>query len=105
MQPSGLGPLMYSSRHGAQRRSSATRGTVAAGKRSSVYPQGVRLLPRRGPKIEQLKQTGDVDGLRKALDHQSADDGDGTWALNPAARAEAAAALATFDGAVVEDGL
>ena len=66
----------------------------------------MRLLPRRGPKIEQLKQTGDVDGLRQALDHQGAAEGDGTaWALNPARRAEAAAALATFDGAVVEDGL
>ena len=65
----------------------------------------MRLLPRRGPKIEQLKQTGDVDSLRKALDHQGAAEGDGTWALNPATRAEAAAALATFDGAVVEDGL
>ena len=73
--------------------------------RCSVYPQGVRLLPRRGPKIEQLKQTGDVDGLRKVLDHQSAEEGNGTWALKPATRAEAAAALATFDGAVVEDGL
>ena len=66
----------------------------------------MRLLSRRGPKIEQLKQTGDVDGLRHALDHQGAAEGDGTgWALNPSTRAEAAAALATFDGAVVEDGL
>jgi HEAT repeat protein len=66
----------------------------------------VRLLPRRGPKIEKLKQTGDVDGLRKALDHQSAAEGEQAgWALNPSTRAEAAAALATFDGAVVEDGL
>jgi HEAT repeat protein len=66
----------------------------------------VRLLPRRGPKIEQLKQTGNVDALRKALDHQGDADGEQKgWALNPTTRAEAAAALATFDGAVVEDGL
>ncbi len=66
----------------------------------------MRLLPRRGPKIEQLKQTGDVDGLRKALDHQGSPDDDGTaWTLGPDRRAEAAAALASFDGAVVEEGL
>ena len=66
----------------------------------------MRLLPRRGPNIDQLKQSGDVDGLRNALDHQGSEDSDGAaWTLSPAARAEAAAALATFDGAVVEDGL
>src|SRR5215210_7759310 len=98
MQPSGFGPLMYSSRQGAQRRSSAMRRTVAARWRHPVYPQCVRLLPRRGPRIEKLQQDGDVEGLRAALvyDNSSASDDGAVWTLPASSRAEAAAALATF---------
>jgi HEAT repeat protein len=67
----------------------------------------VRLLPRRAPKIDKLQKAGDVEGLRAALDYSdaSASEDGAVWALPAPARAEAAAALATFDGAVVEDGL
>lgn len=54
----------------------------------------MRLLPRRRPTIEQLKEAGDVAGLRATLDSP-----------DPRSRAEAAAALAAFEGPEVEDGL
>jgi HEAT repeat protein len=67
----------------------------------------VRLLPRRRPKIEKLRQAGDVDGLRAMLDYrdtQVASDGV-LWDMGAPVRADAATALATFDGPVVEEGL
>jgi HEAT repeat protein len=67
--------------------------TVPARRKHPVYAQSVRLLPRRRPKIEKLKQAGDVEGLHAMLDGE------------PAVRAEAASALAAFDGTVAEDGL
>lgn len=67
----------------------------------------MRLLPRRAPRIDKLQKAGDVEGLRAALDYSdSSASEDGTvWGLPAPARAEAAAALATFDGTVVEEGL
>jgi HEAT repeat protein len=65
------------------------------------------LLPRRAPRIDKLQQAGDVEALRAALDYSDApDSGDGSvWTLGAPTRAEAAAALATFEGPVVESGL
>jgi HEAT repeat protein len=63
----------------------------------------VRLLPRRRPKIEQLKEAGDLDGLRAMLDHTNVSEGD--WDDHAPMRAEAVTALAAFDGPVVEDGV
>ena len=54
----------------------------------------MRLLPRRRPKIEKLKQAGDADGLRAALDGGL-----------PHERAEAAAALGSLDGPAAEEGV
>ena len=65
------------------------------------------MIPRRTPKIDQLHQDGDVEALRAALDYSDApqrDDGT-AWTLGAPTRAQAAAALATFEGPVVESGL
>ena len=67
----------------------------------------MRLLPRRAPRIDKLQKNGDVEGLRAALDYAGSSDDEtgGVWTLPANSRAEATAALATFDGAVVEEGL
>ena len=108
MQPPGFGPVMYSSRQGAQRRSSAIDGhSTGALQEHPVYAQSVRLLPRRRPKIEKLKQAGDVEGLRAMLDYRdtrAATDGV-LWDLGAPVRAEATTALAGLDGQAAEEGL
>jgi HEAT repeat protein len=67
----------------------------------------VRLFPRRRPTIENLRQAGDAEGLRAALDHADVpeDADDGAWDPGAPVRAEAAIALATLDDPVVKDGL
>jgi HEAT repeat protein len=67
----------------------------------------VRLLPRRRPRIEKLKQAGDADALRAVLDHRDFQaDVDGVlWDLGAPERVEAAKALATFESEVAEEGL
>ncbi len=67
----------------------------------------MRLFPRRRPTIENLRQAGDAEGLRAALDHAGVpeDADDGAWDPDASVRAEAAAALATLDGPVVKEGL
>jgi HEAT repeat protein len=67
----------------------------------------VRLLPRRRPTTDKLKQAGDVEGLRAMLEHRDyhADVNGVVWDLGAPTRAEATRALATFEGPVAEDGL
>jgi HEAT repeat protein len=67
----------------------------------------VRLLPRRGPTIDKLREAGDIESLRALLDHADApeDADDGAWDRRAPVRAEAAAALATLDGPGVKEGL
>jgi len=67
----------------------------------------VRLLPRRRPKIERLKQAGDVEGLRALLDHrdlQPATDG-ALWDMAAPVRAQAVAALAELEDERAMEGL
>jgi HEAT repeat protein len=67
----------------------------------------VRLLPRRRPTTDKLKQAGDVEGLRAMLEHRDyhADVNGVVWDLGAPLRAEATTALATFEGPVAEEGL
>jgi HEAT repeat protein len=67
----------------------------------------VRLLQRRRPKIEKLKQAGDIEGLRAMLDYQDTQTAtDGVlWDMGAPVRVEAIAALAAFDGEVAEEAL
>ena len=67
----------------------------------------MRLLPRRRPDIEQLKQAGDIDGLRAAVNHANApaDADDGGWDPDAPVRAEAARALAALDGPAVKEAI
>jgi HEAT repeat protein len=71
------------------------------------YPQGVRLLARRRPKIEKLKQAGDVDALRAALDYRDVQvDTNGVmWDIGAPVRAEATTALAGIEGEAAGEGI
>ena len=67
----------------------------------------MRLLPRRRPTTEKLREAGDVEALRALLDKRDyqADTNGVVWDLGAPARAEATTALATLDGPVAEEGL
>ena len=67
----------------------------------------MRLLPRRRPTIEQLREAGDVEALRAQLDKRDyqADTNGVLWDMGAPARAEATSALATLGGPVAEEGL
>jgi len=67
----------------------------------------VRLLARRRPKIEKLKQAGDVEALREALDYRDVQvDTDGAvWDVGAPVRAEATTALAGMEGPLAEEGI
>ena len=67
----------------------------------------MRLLARRRPKIEKLRQAGDVDALRAALDYRDVQvDTNGVmWDIGAPVRAEATTALAGMEGEAAEQGI